>query len=119
LISKVASRLDALIVEHTRHRMSAASGLHGDYPSRMRKQGAPGAAWYLELLVGGAALVLALVTLAWNDWIELVFKVDPDAGNGSLEKAIVGVLLVAAVVSAWLARTEWRRSRTAAGVTAR
>jgi hypothetical protein len=85
----------------------------------MRKQGVPGASFYVELLLGLAALVLALVTLVWNDWIELVFKVDPDAGNGSLEKAIVGVLLAAAVICAWLARTEWRRIRTAAGVTAR
>jgi hypothetical protein len=85
----------------------------------MRKQGALGAAWYVETLLSGAALVLALLTLAWNDWIELVFKVDPDAGNGSLEKALVAVLLVTAVVSGWLARTEWRRSRAAARVAAR
>ena len=66
--------------------------------------------FYVELVLAVAALVLALVTLVWNDWIEIVFKVDPDAGNGSLEKAIVIVLLAAAVIAAWLARTEWRRA---------
>jgi hypothetical protein len=71
--------------------------------------------FYVELVLAVAALVLALVTLVWNDWIEIVFKVDPDAGNGSLEKAIVIVLLAAAIVAGWLARTEWRRA--AAGVT--
>jgi hypothetical protein len=69
----------------------------------------------VELVLALAALGLALITLVWNDWIEIVFRVDPDAGNGSLEKAIVIVLLAAAIVAAWLARTEWRRA--AAGVT--
>jgi hypothetical protein len=62
----------------------------------------------VELLLSLAALALALVTLVWN-----AFKVDPDAGNGSLEKAIVVVLLVAADICSWLARTEWRRVHTA------
>jgi hypothetical protein len=79
----------------------------------MHNKSAIGAAFYVELVLSLAALALALVTLVWNDWIELVFKVDPDAGNGSLEKAIVVVLLVAAVICGWLARTEWRRVRTA------
>jgi hypothetical protein len=85
----------------------------------MRNQDALRPAFYLELLLGGAALVLALVTLVWNDWIELVFEVDPDAGNGSLEKTIVAVLVVAAIICGWLARTEWRRVRTAAHATLR
>jgi hypothetical protein len=68
-------------------------------------------AFYIELLLSVAALVLALVTLVWNDWIELVFKVDPDAGDGTLEKAIVVLLVLAAIVFGWLARTEWRRAR--------
>ena len=85
----------------------------------MPKHGALAAAWYVEVLLGGAALVLALLTLVWNDWIELVFRVDPDAGDGSLEKALVAALLVAAVVCGWLARTQWRRSRAAASATAR
>ena len=70
--------------------------------------------FYIELVLSFAALALALVTLVWNDWIEIVFQIDPDAGNGSLEKAIVVVLLAAAIVSGWLARTEWRRVRLAA-----
>src|SRR5690349_16691908 len=79
------------------------------YPDPMRKQAAPGGAFYIELLLSVLALVLALVTLVWSDWIEVVFRVDPDAGNGSLEKAIVAGLVVAAIVCGWLARTEWRR----------
>jgi hypothetical protein len=69
--------------------------------------------FYIELVVSLAALFLALVTVMWNDWIEIVFKLDPDMGNGSLEKAILAVLVLAAVATAWLARTEWRQAREA------
>jgi hypothetical protein len=71
------------------------------------------ARFYVELVLGAGALILVAVTLVWNDWIELVFKVDPDAGDGSLEKTICLVLLLAAIASAGLARTEWRRARAA------
>ena len=77
----------------------------------------PRARFYVELVLGAAALLLLVVTLVWNDWIELVFRVDPDAGNGSLEKTICVVLLLAAIASAWLARTEWRRARAATAAT--
>ncbi len=66
--------------------------------------------FYLEVVLGVAGLVLFAVTLAWNDWIELVFRVDPDAGNGSLEFLVCFALLAAAAWSFWLARTEWRRA---------
>jgi uncharacterized membrane protein YqjE len=77
----------------------------------MKQANALRSRFYVELVLSLAALFLALVTLVWNDWIEIVFKVDPDMGNGSLEKAIVAVLVLAAIVSAWLARTEWRSAR--------
>jgi hypothetical protein len=70
--------------------------------------------FYVEMVLSLAALFLALVTLVWNDWIEIAFKIDPDMGNGSLEKAIVGALVLAAIASAWLARTEWRSARQVA-----
>jgi len=57
--------------------------------------------------------ILFLVTLLWHDWIEIVFGVEPDSGGGSLEWLIVGVLLIATVVLAVLARNEWYRVHTA------
>ena len=62
----------------------------------------------LAAIAGGCFVA----TLVWREWIELVFGVEPDGGDGSLEWAIVGVLLVATVVLAWLAHAEWRRATT-------
>jgi hypothetical protein len=59
-------------------------------------------------VISAAALVL---TAAWPDWIEGVFGVDPDGGSGSLEWAIVVVLVVCAVVLPLMARREWRRAQ--------
>jgi hypothetical protein len=51
-----------------------------------------------ELVLAAAAFTLAVVTLVTKDWIELVFRVDPDAHSGAVEWALVGVLMVAAAV---------------------
>ena len=50
-----------------------------------------------EVVTGIACAVLGVTTLVWSEWIEAIFGVDPDHGNGSLEWAVVVVLLVAAV----------------------
>jgi hypothetical protein len=57
--------------------------------------------------------ILFVITFVWNDWIEIVFHVDPDGGNGAVEWLIVGVLLVATITLVVLVRFEWRRARTA------
>ena len=66
--------------------------------------------FYLESALALGGLALTIVTLIWNEWIELVFHVDPDAGNGSAETVACFALLAVAAVSSWLARTEWRRA---------
>jgi hypothetical protein len=66
--------------------------------------------FWIEAVLASITGGLFVVTLVWREWIELVFGVEPDGGDGSLEWAIVGVLLVATVVFGWLARTEWRRA---------
>jgi hypothetical protein len=48
-----------------------------------------------------------------REWIEVVFRVDPDHGSGSLEWLIVAVLAVATAVFASLACAQWRRMRPA------
>jgi hypothetical protein len=66
--------------------------------------------------VGLAALsgTLAVVTLLWEDWIEIVFRIDPDRHGGSVERLIVLGLGAVSLAFAVLGRLEWRRSRIAA-----
>jgi hypothetical protein len=54
--------------------------------------------------------VLAAVTLVWSDWLELVFGVDPDHHNGSLEWMIVAIAAALSVALVALARRDWRRA---------
>jgi hypothetical protein len=66
--------------------------------------------FWIEAALASLAAGLLVLTLILREWIELLFGVDPDGGDGSLERAVVAVLLVATVVFAWLARVEWRRA---------
>jgi hypothetical protein len=59
-----------------------------------------------------ASALLALLTLVVRDWIEVVFRVDPDGGNGAVEWLVVCALAAVALVFATLARAELR-ARTA------
>jgi hypothetical protein len=67
--------------------------------------------FWLEAGLAAASAVLLVVTLLWKDWIEIVFRVDPDQGSGSFEWMIVGVTAVAAVTCSILARVEWKRAQ--------
>ncbi len=62
----------------------------------------------LACLSGG----LAVLTLLWHNWIEVLFGVEPDGGDGSFEWAVVVILLLVTGVLSGLARIEWRRRRT-------
>jgi len=69
--------------------------------------------FWLEVILGSFSGILAVVTLFWHDWIEVIFGVDPDKGNGSAEWLVVVVLLVVTATLAVGARIEWRRARLA------
>jgi hypothetical protein len=56
------------------------------------------------------SLVLLVVTLIWRDWIEVVFRVDPDAGSGSLEWFVAVGCGAAALILAVVSSREWRQS---------
>jgi succinate dehydrogenase hydrophobic anchor subunit len=66
--------------------------------------------FWIELAAAVICAVLLAVTLVWKDWIEIVFGVDPDAGNGSLEWLIVGASAVVALLLASAAGYEFRRA---------
>jgi hypothetical protein len=82
--------------------------------TRASKAGSLDWRFYLEVALGAVGLVLFGLTLVWNDWIEIVFSVSPDEGNGSAEYLVCTGLLALAAGCGWLARTEWRRVRSVA-----
>jgi hypothetical protein len=67
--------------------------------------------FWLEAGMATVTSILFVITLVQRDWIEIVFGVDPDNRNGTLEWLIVGVLLVVTITLFTLACYEWRRAR--------
>ena len=65
--------------------------------------------FWLECGLAVLSAGLAVTTLIWNNWIELLFEVEPDGGDGSFEWATVVVFAVVAVFFATLARMEFQR----------
>ncbi len=78
------------------------------------RRGLSGRFW-VEAGLGLASIVFATLTLAWRDWIEIVFKVDPDHHSGSLEWIIVAIAVAVTVITFAAARIEWRKAATASG----
>lgn len=69
--------------------------------------------FYPESMMGVVTAVLAIVTFAQPDWLEQVFGIDPDGGNGAVEWLIVGGLAAVTVALFISAVYEWRRASTA------
>ena len=69
--------------------------------------------FWVEAALGWLSLSLAMVTVAWHDWIEFLFGVDPDRGSGAAEWLIVALSAAAAITLAGMARAEWRRAAVA------
>jgi hypothetical protein len=69
--------------------------------------------FWLETSIAIVTTLLFVITLVWHDWIEIIFKVDPDQSNGLLERSIVGALLVVTIVLFILARYDWRKAKAA------
>lgn len=73
----------------------------GRLPARVR----------VEVVLAAASAALGLVTLVWKDWIEVVLRVDPDHGDGTVEWWVVTTLLV--VAAALFALSRWEIQRAA------
>lgn len=70
--------------------------------------------FFVETALATLTTIFFVLTLVTREWIEVVFGVDSDGGDGSLEWAIVGVLFAVSVIFSVMARIEWRRRATAA-----
>jgi hypothetical protein len=62
----------------------------------------------IEVTLAAATGLLGVVTVVWPDWIEVTTGWDPDQHRGSLEWAIVAVLLLVSILLALLARRDLR-----------
>jgi hypothetical protein len=58
-----------------------------------------------------ASLMSLVGTAILPTWIEVSFRVEPDAGNGSTEAIVTLALLTTTVVSGVSAIASWRRLR--------
>ena len=74
----------------------------------MKRQLTP--SFWIEIGLASISAFLAIVTLLWPDWIEIVLRIDPDQGSGSLERVIVGLSFALALAFSALAHREWRRA---------
>ena len=70
----------------------------------------------IEIAVSALLGAATILTAVWPTWIEGLFGLDPDGGNGGAEWWIVAALAVATVAAIALTRHDLRVARrTAAG----
>ena len=67
--------------------------------------------FWLETTMATLTGIMLVLTLLWQDWIEEVFNISPDAGSGSFERWLVVALCVVTIALFIMARSEWRRAR--------
>jgi hypothetical protein len=63
----------------------------------------------VEVLLAAISAGLFVLTLINAEWIEALTGLEPDAGSGALEFLIAAAFLVAAVVTALMARRDYRQ----------
>ncbi|HEU5423584.1 MAG TPA: hypothetical protein VFU72_08600 [Nitrolancea sp.] len=73
----------------------------------------PRTRFWVEAGFATLSLIFAVLTLIWKDWIEIVFRIDPDNHSGSLEWLIAFAALAIAIIIAGVARAEWRHTASA------
>lgn len=64
---------------------------------------------WIELVLAAVAAMLTVVTAIWPTWIESLFEVSPDGGDGSAERLFALGWLAVAVLFSVLARRDRRR----------
>ena len=67
--------------------------------------------FWVEIGAASVTTLLAVVTARWPNWIERIAEVEPDAGSGELEWALVAVFALTTLALLVAARLEWVRGR--------
>jgi hypothetical protein len=75
--------------------------------SRRRKR------YWAEACLGAVTLALAILTVVWPDWVEIIFRIDSDNHSGSFEIAMTFTLAASSVLFFALGWFEFRRTLTA------
>jgi len=70
-----------------------------------------------ETVVAGLTGFVAVLTIFWRDWLEVLFRADPDHHNGTAEFAIIAGLAVTSLLLGCIARWQVVRWRRAAALT--
>lgn len=70
--------------------------------------------FWIELALALVSLALLLLTLAWPEWIEALFGVEPDGGSGAAEWAVAAAFAISSAVWGLRARAHWRTAFTRA-----
>jgi hypothetical protein len=65
----------------------------------------------IESAIALLAAFLGLLTMVWRDWIEVVFRVDPDGHSGAAEVGVVLGLFALALLLGSVAGFERHRAR--------
>ncbi len=66
--------------------------------------------FWIEAIFAGTLGVLLAITMISREWIEIVFGVDPDHGDESVEWAALGLIGIVCCVLSVSALSEWRRA---------
>jgi hypothetical protein len=74
--------------------------------------------FWLESAIALVAAVLAVATAIVPDWIETVFGVDPDGGNGVVEWGVTAAFAILAIAFVIAARLEYTRTVVSSGALA-
>jgi hypothetical protein len=69
----------------------------------------------IEVILAALFAVGAVATLIWPTWIESLTGLEPDKGTGEAEWWLVGLLGLAALIAAILARRDFRKARLSVG----
>src|SRR5713101_4167516 len=73
--------------------MGVSAGKPGESPKVLRSR------FWAEIGLGLASALFAVLTLLWRDWVEIVFRVDPDHHSGSLEWTIVAAAVAFTLIT--------------------